>query len=108
MSDDTTIYMNNTPDTRRNKNRFWLSRKQRDIGNSVDLDRAIAAWIWSNNGYGHRGLIVVDTPFGYTHGTYPGTKEGAVRMKYEMAGRRIWGTYEDGDDFHILVLGRVR
>ena len=108
MSDDTTIIYDNHVDTRRNKNRFWLSKKQRDIGDSADLDKIISAWVWSNQGYGHRGLIVVDTPFGYTHGSYSGTDEGIQEMKEEQSGRKIWGTYEDGDDLHILVVGKVK
>ena len=109
MSDnDTFIYMDNSQDTRRNKNRFWLSKKGRDIGNSQELDQAIEAWIWSNNGYGHRGLIVVDTAIGYTWGTYPGTEEGVEKMKCDLGGRKIWSTYEDGDDFHIILWGKVR
>ena len=108
MSDnDTFIMIDRSQDTRRNKNRFWLSRKGRDIGDSRELDNAIEAWIWSNNGYGHRGLIVVDTAIGYTWGTYPGTEEGVQRMKCELSGRKIWSTYEDGDDFHIIVWGKV-
>ena len=108
MSDDTTIIYDNHVDTRRNKNRFWLSKKQRDIGDSADLDKIISAWVWSNDGYGKRGLIVIDTPFGYTHGSYPGTDAGIQEMKEEQSGRRIWGTYEDGDDLHILVVGKVK
>lgn len=108
MTDDTTIIYDNHVDTRRNKNRFWLSKKQRDIGDSADLDKIISAWVWSNDGYGKRGLIVVDTPFGYTHGSYPGTDAGIQDMKAEQSGRKIWGTYEDGDDLHILVVGKVK
>lgn len=109
MADNTTvIYAPDVQDNRKNKNRFWLSKKQRDIGDSVDLDNAIRTWMWSNEGYGKRGLIVVDTFFGYTHGQYPATEEGIQRMKCDLGGRKIWGTYEDEEDLHILTIGKVR
>ena len=106
--DDIIIYSNNHNDTRRNHNRFWLSKKGRDIGNSSDLDKVIKSWIWSNEGYGKRGLIVVDTVLGYTWGSYPGNESGLRQMKQELKGHKIWSTYEDGEDLHILVVGSVK
>lgn len=70
------------------------------------MDEELEAWVWSNQDY-HRGLIVVDTFLGFTWGKYPGTPEGVDRMKRELAGRRIFETYEIDDDFHIKLWGQV-
>ena len=108
MTDDTVIYMDNGQSTRRNVHRFWASKKGRDLGDSKDLDKIIDAWMWTNDGYGKRGLIVVDTALGYTWGSFPGNEEGKKRMKCELGGHKIMSTYEDGDDLHILVWGDVK
>lgn len=107
MDNDTFVYVDREQDTRRNKNRFWLSRKNRDLGDSSDLDKIVRAWMWTNEGYGKRGLIVVDTAIGYTWGSFPGNEEGLKAMKRELRGHKIWSTYEDGEDLHILVWGSV-
>ena len=108
MDDDTLIIMDRQQSTRRNLNRFWLSRKGRDLGNSADLDKIVKAWMWSNEGYGKRGLIVVDTAIGYTWGSFPGNEAGLAAMKKELKGHKIWSTYEDGEDLHVLVWGNVK
>ena len=108
MSDNNTFVVTNVNDTRRNHNRFWLSKKGRDLGGSSDLDKIVKSWIWTNEGYGKRGQLVVDTLIGYTWGVFPGNEEGLARMKRELKGHKIWSTYEDGEDLHILVIGSVK
>jgi len=104
---DNYVYIDSKPDPRKNLNRYWLTKKGRDVGTSADLDREIESWVWSNTDY-HRGQIIVNTIIGYTWGKYPGTPEGLERMRCELGGRKIWETYEDGDDFHIVLWGEVR
>jgi len=108
MTDGTSyVYVDSQPDPRKNLNRYWLSRKERDIGDSKDLDREIETWVWSNTDY-HRGQIIVNTIIGYVWGKYPGTEDGLRQMRCDLGGRKIWETYEDGDDFHIVLWGQVK
>ena len=82
-----------TSNTHRDHNRFWLCKKERELGKSDELDRVVKCWIRVNENYGGHGRIFVDNVIGYTWGSFPGNEQGFDDVKQELGDLKVWSTY---------------
>lgn len=76
------------------------------IGNCVIFDSILACWVRDNERNGRKGVIIVDSLFGYSWGNYPGNAKGVQEIMEDLWGLKLFRVFDDGEDLHIVLWSR--
>ena len=73
------------------------------IGDCALFDSILNSWMQDNERYGCKGVIIVDSLFGYSWGIYPGNAKGVWEIKEDLRGLKLFKVFDDGRDLHIIL-----
>ncbi len=73
------------------------------IGNCALFDSILGCWVQDNERNGCKGVIAVDSLFGYSWGFYPGNAKGVQEIMEGLWGFKLFRVFDDGRDLHIIL-----
>ena len=73
------------------------------IGNSELFDSILDLWVMNNESNGCKGVIIVDSLFGYSWGIYPGNFKGVQEIMEDLGGSRLFRVFDDGRNLHVIL-----
>ena len=78
------------------------------IGNSELFDSILDLWVMNNEKNGCKGVIIVDSLFGYSWGVYPGNRKGVQEITEDLRGLKLFKTFDDGRNLHVILWSKGR